>query len=241
MCDVIHAFESKRLTVKWKFSQGDVSVHSLCPDMEISSMVTKIRQSDLTIMAEIGRGAYGKVMKATLNEKQDDVHNRKNKKCDVAVKIFQTESYLATYREVYVMSLIDHPNIVHLMGMCDAKSDAKIEETWIVMEYMRGRNLSAEAFDPDGVMGQFSNFCQIFSRKYLQTSLSAEQPPMRTVIQSEIAKLMEISKKASLCDSFSVLLKAAEGYWKRRTKSEYTSFEDAKEKVMKLRKFFLKK
>jgi hypothetical protein len=233
MSDIIEAFETKRVSAPTVIANENVNILSLCPDLEISSMVTNISQDDIKVICEIGLGAYGRVMKAKLSPKMKMIHPSNylesaaipSKSTIVAVKTFASNSYLSSYREIYLMSLIRHPHIIHLMGVCDAK-----DETWVVMEFMKGGDLFSELMDPQRVMKYLRNFYNTFHTKYLENVLSQSKNSIEVELKEEIATLKQ-SMPHSFSSSVSNLIQVASNAWNQRTKEAIDHFEMNLEKV----------
>ena len=87
--------------------------------------LSKIKRSDLTFGAELGRGGFSTVYQATWK------HSWFSRKEVAAKKVLKMEP-----NEVQILSKLDHVNIVKLIGVVDEKPDF-----YLILELCKGGSL----------------------------------------------------------------------------------------------------
>ena len=130
-------------------------IESLAPDRVFADFVGRLTLSwsDLEFVRELGRGAFGRVLE----------YSRVSSATPLAIKLLEIKAdekvpesnvYSEFHHEVYLMSLLDHPNVVRLLGICS-------QPLGIAMEIVRGGDLLTQLIDPfkfSATMTAFTDF-----------------------------------------------------------------------------------
>ena len=105
-----------------------VSVHHLAPDLFLLDLV-RLDDSNLEIRRLLGKGSSGVVYRATLNGKEVAV------KQPIMIEGLDDPRFFQDFQtESYIMSLLDHPNIVRLYGVMD-------NPPRMILQYVGGTDL----------------------------------------------------------------------------------------------------
>lgn len=109
------------------------------------SKIPHVHKEDLVTERILGTGQFGKVLKGRLSQ-QDNEGERKE--VEVAVKCLmhpeQDESAEEFLKEVATMYLLNHPNIIKLLGIC-----TEFDQYMILSEFMEHGNLKEFLMDKD--------------------------------------------------------------------------------------------
>ena len=104
------------------------------------SPLTHLSPQSITTIKTLGSGAYGTVYLARKKEdrgKRWITEEREEEGTLVAVKQFLQDKIIdleATNLEAFLMTLVDHPNLVQLLGCC-----LEPPPLWLVIEYVPGK------------------------------------------------------------------------------------------------------
>jgi hypothetical protein len=182
---------------------------------------------------------------ARKSKSKKEKKKKKKKAIPVAVKIMEAPSahrdgsaerrqaekasLLSTNWEIYLMSTIQHPNVVQLYGVCVEKTSP-----WLVMELMNGGDLLAALTDPLGVSKMTENFWVVFNRKYSDILLLSHSSVSLSDFGSQIDALrssVRLSGSEELCSCCEQFLESAERHLNERTKDSYMALTSLKKKV----------
>jgi hypothetical protein len=224
----------------------------ICPELIMEKVTPNIPKSDLILLETIGQGAYGRVTKAKLcvrstqldkDENENEEQTKEEEKwVDVAVKLctappesgvlVKSQSHIMSLRyEIHLLSLMQHPNIITLKGVCF--DDAV---PWIIMDLAIGGELCVQLTDPFQFISTMSNFFQIFDIEYLNSNLSldmklTEIPALRDAMEALTSVTSHMSRFSRISVMTQQLLQIAQFHWKTRKISSHERLMEARDDV----------
>jgi hypothetical protein len=177
--------------------------------------------------------------------KKESKKKKKKKAIPVAVKMIEEPSshrdgsaekrqsdkgtLLSTNWEIYLMSTIQHPNVVQLYGVCVEKPSP-----WLIMELMNGGDLLTALTDPLLVAKSLDHFWLAYDRKYsetlLQGAFSVSMGEFATQIDALRSSVRSSGSEelSGCCEQF---LESAERHLNERTKDSFLALTSLKKRV----------
>ena len=203
-----------------------------------------------------------KVLEKKDEEKKESEGNLQNEKESEKDENVDIKDIVSTNWEMYLMSSIDHVNVVKLIGVC-------VEEKtpWIVMELMKGGDLYTSLTDPSKLKNPLGKFVKSFQIEYNKVVLGNSSLTMREAVGNEIENVQKCVDKVVASSSFGVshipndisssssssisgnsqhplvklfekLLECGQNYWDTKTKESYEMFSQSQDEV-KMDDFFI--
>lgn len=103
-----------------------------CPSSDIERQICKIKFSELKLEDVIGIGGFGKVYKGIWRGTEVAVKAARQDLSDDINEVLES-----VRQEAKLFWILDHPNIVQLIGVC-----LEVPNLCLVMEYLRGGSLN---------------------------------------------------------------------------------------------------
>ena len=170
----------------------------LCPDLDFQGRgkIPLIERGDLDLSRQkiLGQGSYGAVFLALWKSEKIKKQRKKTEEGaeqngggeieregeEVVVKLLVQRKegsglsdLLLFQREAYIMSMMDHPNVVQLKGI-----QVQVKSLLLVLEYLPGGNLLDQLIDPSGISAELMSFHHTFDQLYMKKTvqlLSSEE------------------------------------------------------------------
>ena len=93
-------------------------------------------------------------------EKEGEEEEAEIEKCEGRAIDSETEKAMGVWiKELRVMLLLNHPNLMKLHGVCEEE-----QPSWLILEFMKGRSLNDELTDPFGFVAMLEAFCDAFGQ-----------------------------------------------------------------------------